>query len=176
MAKMVAFISVILILVIVNGSIYKKQQQLSQGRVVYLELAPIDPRSLMQGDYMALRYKIALEISNALAKTKKHSQSAHRFNFFEVNYVIIKRDENNIAGFKALYNKQAVADDELLLQYRVRNAVVKFASNAYFFEEGKASVYQGAHYGKFRVNAKGELLLVNLYDKNLKKLGTTRAK
>jgi uncharacterized membrane-anchored protein len=27
--------------------------------LVFLELAPVDPRSLMQGDYMVLRYKIA---------------------------------------------------------------------------------------------------------------------
>ncbi|MBS0976300.1 GDYXXLXY domain-containing protein, partial [Serratia rubidaea] len=46
-------------LLLVNLSIYQKEQQLRQGRVAILQLAPVDPRSLMQGDYMALDYALA---------------------------------------------------------------------------------------------------------------------
>jgi uncharacterized membrane-anchored protein len=41
--------------------IYQKQHLVDSGRMVLLELAPVDPRSLMQGDYMALRFRIADE-------------------------------------------------------------------------------------------------------------------
>ncbi|MFX7329222.1 GDYXXLXY domain-containing protein, partial [Acinetobacter baumannii] len=34
----------------------QKEMLLKEGQLVLLPLAPVDPRSLMQGDYMALRY------------------------------------------------------------------------------------------------------------------------
>ena len=40
------------ILVAVNVSIWQKEQLLDHGKVVLLPLAPVDPRSLMQGDYI----------------------------------------------------------------------------------------------------------------------------
>ena len=36
----------------------ERQGLLRNGRTVYLELAPVDPRSLLQGDYMALNYAV----------------------------------------------------------------------------------------------------------------------
>ena len=49
----------VLMLAAVNWGIYARERLLAGGRVVMLELAPVDPRSLMQGDYMALRFKAA---------------------------------------------------------------------------------------------------------------------
>ena len=54
-----AILCAIVVLVRVNLSIAARERQLASGRLVYLELAPVDPRSLMQGDYMALRYRMA---------------------------------------------------------------------------------------------------------------------
>lgn len=42
-----------------NRSIIHKEKTLEHGQLVLLKLAPKDPRSLMQGDYMVLRYDIA---------------------------------------------------------------------------------------------------------------------
>ena len=44
-----------LVLAVASG-IWQREQLLGSGRVVILELAPVDPRSLMQGDYMALTF------------------------------------------------------------------------------------------------------------------------
>ena len=49
-------------LVAVNGSIVAKERIKTHGERIYLELAPVDPRSLMQGDYMALRFALAESI------------------------------------------------------------------------------------------------------------------
>ena len=56
----------ILILCIINVLVYQKEQHLSNGEVVLLELAPVDPRSLMQGDYMRLRFALAGTIRDTL--------------------------------------------------------------------------------------------------------------
>ena len=42
-----------------NYSVLKKEKLLSDGHLILLKLAPVDPRSLMQGDYMRLRYDIS---------------------------------------------------------------------------------------------------------------------
>ncbi len=60
-----------------------------------------------------------------------------------------------------------LGDLQVALKYRVRNRTVKFATNAFFFEEGTASKYEKAKYGEFRVNSKGELLLVAMADANV---------
>lgn len=170
MDRVVALVSMILVLGLVNWSILKKEDHLANGRIVYLELAPVDPRSLMQGDYMALRFQIGRQVYNALPKTKEHRRWRHNANGSD-GYVVVKLDKKNIASYKVLYTNQTLADDEIQMRYRVRNGAVKFATNAFFFQEGHAKHYEAAKYGQFRIDTKSELLLVAMYDKDLKKMG-----
>ena len=51
--------TLLLILAIVNVSIYSSEQILEKVQPVLLEIAPRDPRSLIQGDYLRLRYEMA---------------------------------------------------------------------------------------------------------------------
>ena len=46
----------------VNWSILAKERIKDNGESILLALAPVDPRSLMQGDYMALRFEIESHI------------------------------------------------------------------------------------------------------------------
>ena len=167
MTKKIALVSLIIILSLINWSIYKKEQHIKHGEVVYLELAPVDPRSLMQGDYMALRFKLADDIRQALP-TVQYRITA------QDGEVIVTVAPNHVASYKALYQGQSLGSDELRVQYRVRNGQVKLATNAFFFEEGQGKAYQNARYGEFRVS-NGEVLLVNMYDKDLKRLGPITA-
>ncbi|QOP41018.1 GDYXXLXY domain-containing protein [Sulfurimonas marina] len=162
MANKIALVSLIIVLTLVNWSIYKKEQHLKEGEVVYLELAPVDPRSLMQGDYMALRFKVANEIREKLPKKNTILEP-------QEGDVIVSLAENRVATYKALYKGQDLAVNELRIHYRVRNRQVKFATNAFFFKEGEGKRYEAARYGEFRVD-NGEVLLINLYDKELKRL------
>src|ERR1700754_1132632 len=58
MTKPLLIAGLVLILGIANWAILGRERLKASGTLVYLELAPVDPRSLMQGDYMALRYAI----------------------------------------------------------------------------------------------------------------------
>ena len=51
--------ALVLVLGAVNWSIFAKERIKTNGERIFLALAPVDPRSLMQGDYMALRFEIA---------------------------------------------------------------------------------------------------------------------
>lgn len=168
MHKALAAIATLLILIAVNWAILDKEKHLAEGEVVYLELAPVDPRSLMQGDYMALRFAIGNRIRNALRQMPEESLPPGAGN----GYVVVQLDSNNVARFQRLgTSKEPLSNDEMRLYYRLRDGRIKFATNAFFFQEGHAERYEAARYGQFRVNDKGEPLLVALHDENLSVLG-----
>jgi uncharacterized membrane-anchored protein len=132
----------------VNGSIVAKERIKTSGERVYLELAPVDPRSLMQGDYMALRFALANQMSATESGTAPLSV-----------------DERGIATFN-----QNPGPGDLRIRYRLRNGQIWLGTNAYFFEEGNAERYQGARYGEFRIDRdSGEAVLVALVDENLRR-------
>ncbi|MBF0275461.1 MAG: GDYXXLXY domain-containing protein [Nitrospinae bacterium] len=169
MHKKVALISLLIILGLVNWSILEKEKHLAEGRVVYLKLMPVDPRSIMQGDYMALRFYLAAEVYKVLPKVEKSGQRKKGI-IASDGYVVVGLDKKNIGTYKRLYKNEELSPDELLMRYRVRNDKVKFATNAFFFQEGHAHYYEKAQYGQFRVDDNGELLLSGLYDNELKRL------
>jgi uncharacterized membrane-anchored protein len=142
-------IAVVLVLGAVNWSIVAKERIKTQGERIYLALAPVDPRSLMQGDYMALRFELASNIS------ADAEGSAPLF--------------VDARGIATLNPSPATAD--LRIRYRVRHRQVWLGTNAYFFEEGTAARYEGARYGEFRIDRdSGEAVLVGLADENLEAL------
>ena len=160
MRSTIALIACLAVLALVDFSIRGKERQLAEGGVVFLELAPVDPRSLMQGDYMALRFKMANDALPAIKGSA--SVSGGR--------IVALLDERSIAAFRRLDDGASLAGREVLLRYRVRNGELKFATNAFFFQEGSARRYEGARYGEFRVAPDGELLLTGLRGAELQSL------
>jgi len=157
---------------LVAYSIAGKERQIESGKLVYLELAPVDPRSLMQGDYMALRFKIANDAQPAM----KRSDSTGARGFARQGLastdglMVATLDERAIASFRRLDDGTPLGANEVLLRYRVREGNMKFATNAFFFQEGTAKRYEAARYGEFRVAANGEVLLTGLRGKDLQAL------
>lgn len=150
-SRSLLLIAAVLVLGAVNWSIVAKERIKTNGERIFLALAPVDPRSLMQGDYMALRFELADRID------AKASGSAP-----------LLVDARGIATL----NPDASAEG-LRVRYRVRNGLVWLGTNAYFFEEGTAQRYEGARFGEFRVDrASGEAVLVGLRDADLKEMGT----
>jgi len=143
------------ILLLANYLIFSKEYVLDNGKVMLLELAPRDPRSIMQGDYMVLRYRMAREIA-------QHSKI-----LTEDGQVVVKLDGSNVAHFQRFYDGNApLKDDEYLLFYRKRNGVVKIASDAFFFQERHGKYYNAARYGEVHVSGSGDAVLSGLVDKD----------
>ncbi|WP_413700743.1 GDYXXLXY domain-containing protein [Psychromonas sp. KJ10-10] len=167
MKHKVVLMTLVTILAVINFSIFTKEEHLKQGESIYLELAPVDPRSLMQGDYMALRYVLANALYDALPKHAddnnwRKAVTPHN------GKVIVTLNDNKVASYQGIYEGQGLKENERTLNYRVRNNQVKIASNAFFFEEGTAEAYEASRYGEFRVNSQGELLLNAMFDEDLK--------
>jgi len=137
----------LLVLAAVNLSIVAKENIKTHGERIYLALAPVDPRSLMQGDYMALRFALANQIDTATSGS--------------VGVIVAP---NGVATF----NPDQAAPG-LRIRYRIRNEQAWLGTNAYFFEEGTSERYAGATYGEFRVDRdSGEAVLVALTGDDLK--------
>jgi uncharacterized membrane-anchored protein len=158
------------VLALVAYSIAGKERQIESGKLVYLELAPVDPRSLMQGDYMALRFKIANDAQPAMKRSDSTGTGFGRQGLATADgRIVATLDERAIASFLRLDDGTPPGANEVL-RYRVREGNMKFATNAFFFQEGTAKRYEAARYGEFRVAANGEVLLMGLRGKELQAL------
>jgi uncharacterized membrane-anchored protein len=136
-----------------NYGIYEKENIKKNGTPLLLKLAPVDPRSLMQGDYMQLRYAIE---NNPLLATLSAQQKR--------GYIVVRPDEQNIAQFVRFYNDEELAPGEKLLHYRQRFRRIHIVPDAFFFQEGHAKQYADAQYGIFKFDDPKKYLLVGLAD------------
>ena len=146
------FAGIVLALAVPNWAIWQKEQLLDRGDVVLLELAPVDPRSLIQGDYMRLDYALTRAIPNQ--REWSHDGA-----------VVVRVDPAGVASFVRRHDgAQPLLQGERLLRYRKRGNRVRVATDAYFFQEGTARKYAGARYGELRVDEDGSSVLVGLRD------------
>jgi uncharacterized membrane-anchored protein len=160
MRRLIIALSGLLILIVANVGIYQKQHLVDSGRVVLLELAPVDPRSLMQGDYMALRFRVGDEAFRSVDRET-----------LQDGRLVLTVDERNVAKFTRFDSGEPLRAGEILIRYRVRDNTPKFATNAFFFEEGAADAYARARFGEFRVSPSGDAILVKMRDDKLEVLG-----
>ncbi|MDR2195947.1 MAG: GDYXXLXY domain-containing protein [Gallionellaceae bacterium] len=139
------------------------EQVLRDGRVIYLPLRPVDPRSLMQGDYMALAFDTGdlpppdMRFDHALA--------------------LAELDERSVATLRELVAENAqAAQNQIVLKLRVKSGDWFAGSDAFFFAEGTGEDYEDAKFGQFRVGNDGRMLLVGLADQDLQSLPNPQKK
>lgn len=133
-----------------------KEALIATGRPVYVALAPVDPRSLMQGDYMALRFALPT------------SDSFPGLPVAGTPYGVATVDARNLATIKRIaYGPPNVAADEIALRMKIKNRRLMLGTDAWFFKEGSGKKFEAARFGEFRVGRDGELILVGMADKDL---------
>lgn len=144
----------------INVGIWQKEEIIANGRPVFVALAPVDPRSLMQGDYMALNYVLAPDLSAALGRQARVARTL----------VVARVDERGVASLRRVADATPLGGDEvrMVLSRHGRRWVV--ASDAWFFKEGDGKRWRAARYGEFRLRPDGEALLVGLVDEKLARI------
>ena len=151
----------------INATVWRYEHAMSSGEVVLLRLAPVDPRSLMQGDYMRLNYEIARELTSRDARATQNKGS---------DTLVIRLDAHQVATLVADGKPDRLASDERLLQVHQSERQWQIGPDAYFFEEGTGEQYEAARYGEFRLQADGKTLLVGLRDEAYQPIGQIRAR
>lgn len=154
----IILLNLIILLIYFNFSVSKKEELLKDGQLVLLRLAPVDPRSLMQGDYMSLRYHIAQNI-NVDHIPKR-------------GYCIVRLDKNGVADRVRLQKETTPLNTgEYLIKYSSPEQWdINIGAESFFFQEGQAQKYENAKYGAVKIDKKGNSLLVGLYDEHLKNI------
>ncbi|VFR27294.1 putative membrane protein [plant metagenome] len=148
---------------VANTSVWRNERILAQGQVLRLALAPVDPRSLMQGDYMALNFEVADQLRQL--RPPGAPADAPVVEVPADGYLVLRHDEQGVARLQRVQAEpRPRAQDEIALRYRKRAGQVHIVTNAYFFAEGQAERYEAARFGEFRVNDGGTGLLLRLLD------------
>jgi uncharacterized membrane-anchored protein len=151
----------VVVLAFVNYAVFQKEDLIRNGETVFLELGPRDPRSLIQGDYMQLRYDIVDEL--APEELPRRGQ------------VVVQRNAEQVGSFARVDDgEMPLAADELRLNYRNFDWWVSIGPESFFFEEGQAERFQDARYAELRVDpATGDSVLVGLRGPELELLEAT---
>ncbi|WP_421286461.1 GDYXXLXY domain-containing protein [Aeromonas veronii] len=165
--QLALLLSGLAILAGINATVWRYEHAMSSGEVVLLRLAPVDPRSLMQGDYMRLNYEIARELTSRDARATQNKGS---------DTLVIRLDAHQVASLVADGKPDRLTSDERLLQVHQSERQWQIGPDAYFFEEGTGEQYETARYGEFRLQSDGKTLLVGLRDEAYQPIGQTRAR
>jgi uncharacterized membrane-anchored protein len=144
--------SLLAVLAVANVGIWQKEQLIRHGRPVFVELAPVDPRSLMQGDFMRLNFSLPGEPAERRAGMLRVDRPR----------VLARTDERGVATLLRMADGTAPAAGELSIELAPKDGRWILVTDAWFFAEGEAERWARARYGEFRVDARGRALLVGL--------------
>lgn len=144
-----------------NASIIQKERLLRSADSVILALRPIDPRSLMQGDYMILEFELERDIKSALPDRRVEHGLA----------VLTEVDGEH--KFTRIYDG-ALGQEERLLEFRASQRGYKVSSGSFFFEEGLEPLYSQARYAELKADEGGKSIIYALLDKNKERLSKKR--
>ena len=149
--------SLLVTLLVANTGIWQKETLIGNGRQVFIALAPVDPRSLIQGDYMALNFQLT-GLQEADSWSRQRVKAVARI------------DGRGIAVIKGLAANRPLQPDEIYFEQMPTQSGLRPATDAWYFKEGEAERWAKARYGEFRVDQQGQALLVDLRGPKLEKL------
>ena len=156
MKKWIIWLGLVFVLAAANAMIVGKENILRHGRTMLFKLAPVDPRSLIQGYYMALGYEVALQVP--ADQIQRHG------------LLVVRLDENAVAQFVRVHGSEPLADGEYLVAYH-RKKRLSPGADSFLFQQSRAEQYRGAKYAELKVAPNGKTVLSGLRGNNLEPLG-----
>jgi len=164
----------------------------TEGREIFLELAPVDPLSLLQGQYMRIEFAVEREQLPLYDEVNIEGKRA-----------VLKIDGQGIATFVGVEKNNDLGPDEVLFKGRLRKMEdweirdlerrrqqrgdsdekifghyvrLEIPQQTFLFKENTEGRYESAKYGVFRVGESGDHILMDLADENLQKLTIIKEK
>lgn len=180
---LVACVSILLFVLMITLN----QLQLKRSSRVFVELAPVDPRSLLQGDYMQLGYALNW-VEDSVQDTVDDQQQ-------RVPSALTLADQiynrSTLEAYVQLDAAQRVQHSSLDIKKLDRQAVIQKlkiknpdntprnlypSTSSYLFAEGLGKCYEAAEFAEFKVDAAGNAMLIGLRDAQLKDLGCEQSR
>ncbi|MDG2384815.1 MAG: GDYXXLXY domain-containing protein [Pirellulaceae bacterium] len=150
MKTLVFWLTTLVVFGVVNGMIAKKEATIRNGVTIYLPLETRDPRSLMQGDYMSLRYDL-----NGVAPNQRRGQ------------FVVQLSPTRVAKVVRVDDGGPLKQGEYRLRFSKGAQGIRIATDSFFFQEGHAKDYANAKYGELKVALRGGSALVGLRNADL---------
>jgi uncharacterized membrane-anchored protein/uncharacterized membrane protein len=153
-------IAVLVLLQIAAMSIQigKSEYLLSHGQLIKLQLEPLDPRSLIQGDYVRLRYTISqppiFDSKNGDVPSKQ-----------KIAVVLAPNSATGVYEFSRVYTKgETLGPGEVRINgTRMGYEGIDYGIETYFIPEGTGRNYeQHAKFAEVKVSAGGDAILERL--------------
>ncbi|TMV52683.1 DUF2157 domain-containing protein [Paenibacillus mesophilus] len=142
-------------LLVMSVQIGRSETILANGATVYLELLPRDPRSLLQGDYVELRYAVSEPPASLAPESLKVGTKVA---------VVLARSPSGVYEFKRLYSKEyELLPDEAVINGKWRWDRIEYGIETYFVQEGTGlETERTAKYAEVKVAKNGNALLTKL--------------
>ncbi|MGG1657906.1 GDYXXLXY domain-containing protein [Brevibacillus sp. NRS-1366] len=143
---------------IIGYQVWNSESILAKGATVKLELAPVDPRSLLQGDYVRLAYTISSLPHEEFSAGKKIR-------------VVLRKQENGLYDYSGYYEQNGVwnksytaqPSDVIINGNTLGYERVEYGIESFFVPEGTGlEIERSAKYAIVKVGAKGDALLESL--------------
>lgn len=147
--------------------IVKHEHHLKNSQSMFISLAPVDPRSLLQGDYMTLNYELFFSPDDETFDDKQLSEDSH------VQAWVVLDEQRKV--IKTVLSQQDLVNGEIAFPLILNNRThyrsgLYPATKSFMFAEGLGDCYQKATYAEFKVDNQGKLLLANLVGDDLQSL------
>ncbi|MNY21862.1 hypothetical protein D3C86_1554380 [compost metagenome] len=139
----------------------KSEYLLSHGKLIKLQLQPLDPRSLIQGDYVRLRYEITQPpIFQDNLELRKYKG--------KIAVVLGPSGTSDVYEFRREYQAgDILAPEEVRLNgERMGYEEIAYGIENFFIPEGTGRTYeQNSKFAEVKVSAGGDAILVRLTEK-----------
>ena len=158
MNRWIIALLVLLQVMAMSLQIGKSEWLLAHGQLIKLQLEPLDPRSLIQGDYVRLRYTISEpEIFDVMdhASTSKN----------KITIVLAPNLATGVYEYRRVYTKgETLAPGEVRLNgNKTGYKGIEYGIETYFIPEGTGHVYErDAKFAEVKVSAGGDAILLRL--------------
>ena len=183
MKRIIPLVLAIISVVIFSGLIFKNEHHLNNSESMYVRLQPVDPRSLIQGDYMVLNYQLYFAPQNVERDAVATSAVNEKEHIFSGNYfdeliknkssvlVYVELDQQKRVIHTYFNAHKNVQTSKLILQNPNNQHMSLYpASQSFLFAEGLAECYQASQYAEFKVDKQGNAILATLRGEHLQDL------
>ncbi len=144
---------IVLQLGVIGYQTVRSETLLATGASIKLKLAPVDPRSLLQGDYVMLNYDISTPFSQ------------DNWNRGKVKVVLTPGSQGVYIADRLYQDGEKLSNHEVILNGQWNGSRIQYGIENYFIPEGTGrNVEQNAHYAYIRVSQNGDALLERLSD------------
>ncbi|MED1785569.1 GDYXXLXY domain-containing protein [Brevibacillus fortis] len=157
--KALVLLPVILLqFVLIGYQVWSSETILANGKTVKLELVPIDPRSLLQGDYVILGYTIS-------TLDQEDIESGEKIR------VVLRQQANGLYSYSGFYEIEGQwnrtyepqSSDVVINGNTIGSNRVEYGIESYFVPEGTGlEVERNAKYAIVKIGERGDAILESL--------------